>query len=285
MSVNGNFLGIAKRIKGAEKEIRRLGTLEQPPNYAERRNYLINSNMDVSQRMTVGGGVVTNGQFAVDRWMHRRDGTAGTVAMGQIAFGVGTNLGGSEGAYYLRVNQTVSGTGQTYKGIEQRIEDVQQLAGQAAVGAFWVRSVLATTISARIDQNFGTGGSASVQGTSTATFAIPANAWTYCTYNYVIPSCAGKTLGAPNTSYTSVIIFDASANGPAVNALDFTQITLQPGLIASPFPFLKKSFADELIACQRYYQKSFPYNVAPAQNAGILTVGTIRGHGSGGRCG
>jgi hypothetical protein len=238
------------------------------------RNYLLNGNMDVSQRSIPGGGAVVAGQYMLDQWQFIRDGTAGTVAMGQIAFGVGTNLSG-ESSYYNRINQTVAGTTQTYKGFQQKIEDVQQLAFQTVTASFWVRSSLLTVISSRIDQNFGTGGSAAVLGTQTATFAVPANAWTFCQWTYAVPDVAGKVIGVGSS--TVFLVFDITANGGQPQVLDLCQTALVLGSTAIPFPLVKRSFGEELIACMRYYQKSFPYGTTPAQNAGLVTVGTIRG--------
>lgn len=227
------------------------------------RNYIINGNMDVAQRIGPSNPVtVLNGTYALDRWQHRRDGTAGTVTIEQKAFTTGLYLSG-ESTYYLRLNQTVSGTGQTYKAIEQIIEDVQQLAGQWVVTSFWARSGIATTITARLDQTFGTGGSAYAPGTP-FTFPLPANVWTFCTFNYLVPSCSGKVIGPG--SGTPLFLFDLSVNGPAVNSLDFAQASLQVGTVPSNFAYLKRSFAEELALCMRYYQKSFPYGTTPAQN-------------------
>ena len=47
-----------------------------------------------------------------------------------------------------------------------------------------------------------------------------------------------------------------------------TEVQLCAGDVA--LPFMPKSFEEELRACQRYYEKSFPYNIAPADNATVL---------------
>jgi hypothetical protein len=52
----------------------------------------------------------------------------------------------------------------------------------------------------------------------------------------------------------------------AVQTIDIAQVQLEAGANAGPFQ--KRTFAEELQACMRYYQKSFNYTVVPAQNNG-----------------
>jgi hypothetical protein len=55
----------------------------------------------------------------------------------------------------------------------------------------------------------------------------------------------------------------------AANFFRLTGVKLELGSVATPIQF--RSFQDELALCKRYYQKSFSYATAPAQNAGLGT--------------
>jgi hypothetical protein len=65
-----------------------------------------------------------------------------------------------------------------------------------------------------------------------------------------------------------------TTNGAAATS-DFMNLagaSLVPGmvpLVATRLPTILRPFDNELLLCQRYYEKSFDYATAPAQNAGI----------------
>jgi hypothetical protein len=64
------------------------------------------------------------------------------------------------------------------------------------------------------------------------------------------------------------------------NFFRLTGIKIDPGAVATPLVFVP--FQDELGRCERYYQKSFHYSVAPAQLAGTSTgeIQFISQHGA-----
>ena len=84
---------------------------------------------------------------------------------------------------------------------------------------------------------------------------------------------AGSTYQDTGASWiTTGTIKIATSN--QVNAVDnasnlfrITGVKLELGSVATPIQFVP--FEEELARCQRYYQKSFDYAVAPAQNAGV----------------
>jgi hypothetical protein len=59
----------------------------------------------------------------------------------------------------------------------------------------------------------------------------------------------------------------------AANTMRLAMIQLEAGSVATEFE--RRFFADEMTLCQRYYEKSFDYDVAPAQNTGD-TNGALR---------
>lgn len=75
------------------------------------------------------------------------------------------------------------------------------------------------------------------------------------------------TLGA---SAKNIIVFVWTENAVAQNVtLDLANIQWEPGATATKFEL--RPFAVELALCERYYEKSFDPDVAPAQNVGNST--------------
>ena len=61
---------------------------------------------------------------------------------------------------------------------------------------------------------------------------------------------------------------------------EITGVQLEVGDVATPFEH--RSFGDELRRCQRYYEKSFPQGVTPAQNNGVKGHSLYAGSNDGG---
>jgi hypothetical protein len=86
------------------------------------------------------------------------------------------------------------------------------------------------------------------------------------------------TLAAGSTYQTAVTTWQATGpyltTAAQVNVLDstanffrITGVKLELGSVATPIQYVP--FEEELARCQRYYQKSFNYEITPAQNSGI----------------
>lgn len=73
--------------------------------------------------------------------------------------------------------------------------------------------------------------------------------------------------------------FTHAGSGTTTNYFEVTQVQLCAGDVA--LPFQPKSFDDELRACQRYYEKSFDYSVAPATGADSSGSAGYRVHTAG----
>jgi hypothetical protein len=225
------------------------------------KNWIINGNMDVCQRFGPLGSAVVAASSGfikvVDRFGHFRDGTGATVTVSQQAFTPGqTNVPG-EPTYFLRVAQSVAGSGSTSSLLDHSIEDVRTFAGQACTVSFWAKADAARSVSHSMVQIFGTGGSASV-ATAGTTLNLTTS-WQKFTVTYnTIPSVASKTISTTNDSR---LISRLSLPLNVVNTIEIAQYQVEAGLNAGPFQ--KKSFAEELQACKRYYQKSFDYGQVP----------------------
>lgn len=113
-----------------------------------------------------------------------------------------------------------------------------------------------------------------VDATDTSLFNCGASAWTQVFATFAVPSDAqniGVFIGSDDASY---------ATNDKV-AFSGVQINLA-GLST---PFWSRPFAQELMLCERFYKKTFPYATTPAQNVGSTTgalFGVLNSQASGG---
>ena len=118
------------------------------------RNKLINGGFDVWQRGT-SISLSNTAAYTADRWMV--GGASASVA--RIDFTNGQTEVPDNPKYYAR--WTISSNSQNYE-FNQKIEGVQTFAGQTATISFYIRQTSGSVaLSARLVQDFGTGGSPS----------------------------------------------------------------------------------------------------------------------------
>jgi hypothetical protein len=215
--------------------------------YAAGKNKIINGDFGVWQRGTSFSNP-GNGDYTTDRFKISYNGTGATRTVSQQTFTPGTApVAGYEGQYFYRVAQTVAGTSQTFlTPVIQRIENVQTLAGQTATLSFWAKAGANISISGGLVQNFGSGGSSSVN-TSVGTHNLTTS-WQRFTATVSIPSISGKTIG---TSAFLELYFD-SGSPTAVQTLDFWGFQLEASNTATAFQTATGTIQGELAACQRY---------------------------------
>lgn len=218
-------------------------------------NYLINGNFDVWQRGT-SFTIASGNNYVADKWIIAKDVVGASTIADRIAFTPGQSAVPGEPAYYLRYAPTAS-SGATLNQLSQRMEDVRTLAGQQVTFSFWATSSVPVNINAEFVQRFGTGGSADVI-TSIASFNNLTTAWVKYTVTFNVPSISGKTIGSPGTHYTILRL-----NLPLNSAFGIWFAQCQLEASGSATAFKRRSFAEELSLCMRYYQKSFPYDTKP----------------------
>ena len=214
-------------------------------NWGIYRQAIINGNFDIWQR----GTSFTGGGYTADRWVFNVAGSGSSTVTRQ-SFAVGQTDVPNNPTYYISINIT---TAWTDSNIEQRIEDVRTFAGQKATYSFWAKGTPGNTITVRITQVFGSGGSTSVTvvgGTHTLS-----SVWQKFTGTIDIPSISGKTLGSDHHLRLTLV------TGSQTGTFDIAQVQLNAGEIA--LPFYPRSVAEELRLCQRYYEKSYNTDVAP----------------------
>jgi hypothetical protein len=215
--------------------------------YAAGKNKIINGDFGVWQRGTTATLSGSTLAYLADRFYTQTDGTGGTITVTQQTFTAGTApVAGYEGQYFHRVACTVARTGTTYGGVYQKIEDVRTLAGQTVTLSFWAKADSARTVTGNLEQNFGSGGSASV---FSAGFSISATtAWTRFSYTVALASITGKTIGT--SSYVNAYV-DLPKN--TTYTIDIWGVQLEAASSASVFQTATGTKQGELAACQRYY--------------------------------
>jgi hypothetical protein len=225
------------------------------------RNCIINGNFDIWQRGTTSTVTTAGSNYLTDRYIWNTSGNTTTVS--RQAFTVGQTDVPYEPTYFHRIQITAAISAQL--SLEQRIEDVRTLAGRTATLSFYAKGAAGFTLNYSVAQNFGTGGSPS-SGVSVGSGTVSlTTSWQKFTITFNVPSISGKTLGTNNDHFLQVV-WQMPAS--ATNTFDLAQVQLEAGTVATPFE--RRSYGQELALCQRYYEKSFNVEVAPA-NGGTAT--------------
>lgn len=199
------------------------------------RNHVINGRFDVWQR---------GPDAAPDMWRLLSDGGGAASASRQLHPAGQTQVQGG-GAAFLR--WTVTGEPANAPELVTRIEDVRTLSGAPAALSFHVRSDAARTLSVRLVQVFGAGGSEAVHlGDQTVAAGTD---WTRAAVVFDIPSLAGKTIS--DGSYLEVR-FSGEA-GPALQIFDLDLVQLEAGPWASVFEHRPEALEHQM--CLRYFER------------------------------
>ena len=256
---------------------------------AAQQNPIINGNMEIWQR---GPGPITGNNYSADRWTVNASGTATwnlnrstnvpTIANAGVLFN-----------YSLELDVTVADAAVTAGDIwtvVQRVEGYnwRHFAQRNITISFWVMSSK-TGIHCLALLN----GGGAPDRSYVAEYTINvADTWEFKTLNILASPSAGTwnyttgigvvvafVLGSSTTYHTTAGTWQTGifyATSSQVNVLDnvanffrVTGVKMELGSEATPIQFVP--FEEELARCQRYYQKSFNYATAPAQNAGSIT--------------
>lgn len=219
------------------------------------RNKVINGDMRIDQRNGGAFQTFTAGAalaYCVDRWYGYCTG----------ANAIGQRVAGSGNQQYRY--QFTGAASVTAIGLGQRIEskDAYQLAGKNCKLSVDLANSLLTTVTwtayyANTADAFGTLASPTRTQIATGTFTVNSTVTRYST-----------TIAVPSSGANGVeIVFSVGAQTSGTFTIGDVQ--LEQGEVVTPFE--KRPFALELMLCQRFYEKSFPVNTKPAQNAGAGT--------------
>ena len=206
------------------------------------RNKIINGFFDFWQRGTsfTAGALAYN----ADRFWSYQDGS-GVATISRQTFSPQDDQD-----YFYRYSLSSLGT-TTVAQIGTKIENVSTLAGKTATFSNYIKadSSRSNLITVFAEQNFGSGGSASVY-TNLGTFSVT-NAFTRPTLTTSIPSVSGKTIGAG--SYLSIYFQFTPATSLV---LDTYAWQLEEGSVATRAVRCAGTIQGELAACQRYYYRA-----------------------------
>ncbi len=87
----------------------------------------------------------------------------------------------------------------------------------------------------------------------TSVIFLLTTSWALYTTTFQVPSLAGKKMLGNTNSDCLRLAFDLPLN--VLQTVDLAQVQLEEGPIATPFEY--RTAAQELINCQRYYEKVF----------------------------
>ena len=266
--------------------------------YAAGKNKIINGDFGIWQRGTTFSPTTVTWTYTSDRFQCYYGFSAGTATVARQTFTPGTApVAGYEGLYYLRFTAATTGTSNV--NIKQVIENVQTFAGQTVTFSFWAKSSGSRNIDIFMRQNFGSGGSASVD--STVLTITTTTAWQRFTYTTTLASISGKTIG----TNSGLEIWPAtSATVTGGETVDFWGWQVEAGSVATAFQTATGTIQGELAACRRYlptientaataqdsvigYALAANYAVyyygfdviARVPPTGITATGTIQGYG------
>ena len=240
------------------------------------RNKIINGGFDIWQRgtsLTSAAGA----RYLADRFTNGSAGTTCTAA--QSAFALGQTDVPNEPNYYISTAVTSVAGASNNATLHQHIESVKSCAGKTVTLSFYAKSNASRNVAVELYQNFGTGGTPSTSVSIPAGLFALTTSWQKFTVTVNIPSISGKTLGtAGNDSLVVYFWFDAgSSNSSRASSLgqqsgtfDIARVQLEEGPTATPFEH--RPIGTELALCQRYFEKSYPTNVAPGTAAVSTTL-------------
>jgi hypothetical protein len=239
-----------------------------------------NGGLEVWQRGAGGAGNFglsgAVAQYTADGWLGFSSGNAFNV--GQAG---GIALGSRSHAYVVRTAGQTSPTA-IYFECPLDTDEIAPMVG----------SIVTLSFTALCGSTYSPAGSVLTAAVSTGTGA-PARLVTggYTGRVDIFATPVTLTQAAQRFIVTAPIVIPANATQACVyfamtpqgtaGAADFFRIDdvqLEIGSIATPFE--RRPFEQELLACRRHYEKTFPYSVAPVQAVGNY-IGALMTHGVG----
>lgn len=225
-----------------------------------RRNVLYNGNMEVNQRDVSSYTGLTGFNHGCDGWKWAKNDSVNFDAEYDTFSTSFTDIPGARG--YMSFTLNSAGSGTDFVTIQQRIEDVRTLAGEEVTLTFWARSNTGSSFTlteaanishgpVALQQYFGTGGSAVVSHTVASSMTLNTT-WAKYTYTTTLPSVSGKTLG---TNHHLRLYLCTMMDSDVGNGVEIAQVQLERGSQPTPFEF--RSYGEELLASQRFYERGY----------------------------
>lgn len=258
------------------------GGVFSTPVFPSRRNLLVNGDFMINQRVptpntnmnSTGAGT----QWTVDRWAITAPANQQQVTQA-LMFGVSQHPISGLGRTFAQISSTAGNTGTGTMYFAQAVESkiIQEIAGLPVTLSFWATagSAFGTTYWANQTFNGATGIIMAVMQTGTGVDEGTFAAYTGSTF---LPSCGftptpywqfySVTGTIPANARELKVYFQMGKTSAAYNSnawFGIADVQLEVGTQATAFD--KIDFDESLIECQRFYEKSFDYAVAPARNS------------------
>lgn len=243
------------------------------------RNKIIDGRFDFWYEATTHS---TSGYGSSTMWMNPLNGSTKVSSQQPLVAGVDLPAIDCPSARYFIRNIVTSIAGASnYVAMAHKIENVNTLAGKTATLSFYAKADSAKNISVWAYQNFGSGGSASVDGISNQLVSLTTT-WKRYSVQITLPSISGKTIGT--SSYMSIGFgFDIGSGltqytnscGQQSGTFDIACVQLEEGSVMTPFEELPIEVSQMLV--NRYFQQTvistdlpISYNTSGMVETGII---------------
>jgi hypothetical protein len=242
--------------------------------FGANKNVFLNADFRINQRGFTS--TTSSATYGFDRW--RTTMAGGTITYSAQTFTPGAApVAGYEAINYARLVTTGQSAASDRAVLNQLVEDVRVLSGQTVTVSFWAQAGSGTPkVNVILNQNFGTGGSSSVNA-SVPTAQTISTSWARYSFTFANPSVSGKTISATDSrSNVQIYVSDGGDFGSGVGAQNNTfniwGVQMEAGSVATPFATATGTIQGELAACQRYYYRN-AYNGTGTGNYAILGDG------------
>lgn len=226
---------------------------------------IINSGCIVAQRVTAPNLSTTYQYGAVDRIAAKGTGTA--VSAGTISQITNAGIGAS--GYALRLaGVTITGSGKVFARYRMEAKDAIRYKNQPASFAVKVQhdvgsacNYVITVRKPSAADNFASVSDIANSGNISVASGTP----TLISFENINSGNLG------DVSNGLEIEIEITTGAITTKNFDFTEFQLNRGVVANPY--VARSFEQELAMCQRYYEKSKSYAVAPTATDGLTNGG------------
>lgn len=208
---------------------------------AGRKNLIINGDMQVAQRGT--SFTNPNATYTLDRFQARA-GTSGALTVTQEDMPLGqTDIPGIKN--FMRLDQTTARTG-AYSFLWQKVEDIKNFDNATLTFSFYAKCDVEKEFEIALYNLHGSGGSSDT--VIDTLYIYPNDDWQRFEFEIEMPSLSGQTIGSGSS-----LLIEFRDESLGTWTLDITGVQLERGRVATPFEH--RSYGEELILCERYYQE------------------------------
>jgi hypothetical protein len=264
------------------------------------RNRIINGAMVIDQRNN-GASVDTSNTigttYTIDRWAYRVlaaskftiQQNAGSLSAANRPAGFTNYLGCTSSSAYSVGSGDVFNVWQSIEGFNTADLAFGTASAQAITLSFWVRSSLTGTFSGAFRNNDGSRSyvftytisaantweykTIAIAGDQSGTWATGNTIGLHVQFSLGVGSTFSTTAGSWQTG--NFFGLSTATNVVGTNGATFyiTGVQLEAGSVATPFE--RRDYGRELIMCQRYYEKSYNFDVVAGA---VSTLGAINNY-------